>query len=108
MTGTIRSPTGSHASRTPRSTAEVGPCYEDLPRANLLLLDVEHSGGNAIVTVSAEIEGDHRPVQGAEVSNGRQSVITDANGRALLRAPSKGEDIVATAGYTFVPAHAPG
>jgi hypothetical protein len=87
---------------------DVGPCYSKLPRANPLMLEVEHSGHSDIVTVSAEIEGDHRPVQGAEVSNGHQSVTTDANGRAVLRAPSKGEDLVATAGYTFVPAHAPG
>jgi hypothetical protein len=76
---------------------KLGPCYSKLPAKTPLDVAAKRSGSRVQVVVSAEIEGDERPVAGAEVKSGGKTVRTDARGRATV-APGK---IAVTAGDTF-------
>jgi hypothetical protein len=94
--------------RAPNPPA-VGPCYSRLPHISPLKLRVRRTATSDLVTVTADIHGDVRPVQGASITAGRQHRTTNAAGQAALpRTRKHAAPITATAGFTFRAAHAAG
>lgn len=78
---------------------QVGPCYDKLPQKTPLIAKRKPDGAGTLVSVSANINGDVRPVQNASILAGGQQVKTDVAGRARLSGnPGK---ITVSAGDTF-------
>lgn len=84
---------------------ELAPCYDRQPVAAPLRLRLAPAGKTYVVTVTADVSGDERPVMGARVRVGNTTLRTDAEGKARLPANARGE-VRASAGDTFVPAEA--
>ncbi len=97
--------TAVYDGKTAPALPNVGPCYGTLPRPSRLRLSLKRSGRSVQATVTANVDGDVRPVQGATVSDGRESVPTDVGGRAVLRRiHGRRARVTATAGQTFLSA----
>jgi hypothetical protein len=94
----------SYDERTAPPIARAGPCYSRLPRNSPLIVGARVRGAQLVVTVSADVYGDQRPVSGAVVTVGQAQARTNRNGTAGFRRPAAGRTrIVATAGDTFTP-----
>ena len=83
----------------------LGPCYAQLPQPSRLAVAARRAGRRALVTVTADVAGDRRPVHRARVRVAGRTVKTGADGRAVLRLPARGRAVAvtATAGDTFLP-----
>ena len=83
----------------------LGPCYAQLPQPSRLAVAARRAGRRALVTVTADVAGDRRPVHRARVRIAGRTVKTGADGRAVLRLPARGRAVAvtATAGDTFLP-----
>jgi hypothetical protein len=87
---------------------KLGPCYDVQPKSTPLNLKLTRAGRKIRALVTADIHGDVRPVMNAKITYGAFTVATDARGRAILpRRRGYPDDIVATAGDTFVAARKP-
>ena len=86
----------------------LGPCYEKLPRPSPLRLDLSQKGNQVHAAVTADIDGDVRPVAGALVQLGQQSARTGVSGMARIDGVDVSGQVTATAvaGDTFAPATA--
>ncbi|WP_280760275.1 hypothetical protein [Prescottella agglutinans] len=110
LTGTV---TTSWLGETMSGLPPVAPCPDNLPKPNQLQIDKsDHPRGkNETVvkaTITADIGGDRRPVQGARVTIGDKSATTDAMGRVELTVNTAADTtLTAEAGDTFLPASAP-
>jgi hypothetical protein len=94
----------SYDERTAPPIATAGPCYSRLPRNSPLIVGARVRGAHLVVTVSADVYGDQRPVSGAVVTAGQAQARTNRNGTAGFRRPAAGRTrIVANAGDTFTP-----
>lgn len=88
--------------RTAAALPEVGACHDSLPTAPALILRSSSSASKLIVTVTADIHGDVRPVRGATVTVGDRQQTTDDSGNAVFaRSLSEPIMIRAAAGDTF-------
>ncbi|MEU1054317.1 hypothetical protein ABZ397_17420 [Streptomyces sp. NPDC005876] len=106
-TGTVSSSWyGKQASGLPT----VAPCPDTMPRPTSLALTASAAAtpeGTAVTaTVTADIHGDERPVQGATVRVGSQEALTGPDGKATVTLPAgqQSAEVTATAGDTFLPA----
>jgi len=97
-TGTL---TATYDGRAAPPLPALGPCYSRLPAPSPLHVAVHRAGSRVSVSVTADIAGDRRPVEGAVVRLGRDVVRTDRRGRAVLALPGHRVTLVVTAGSTF-------
>jgi hypothetical protein len=85
----------------------LGPCYDALPKASPLRLELKRTSNGVRATVTADVYGDIRPVMNATVRYGENSVRTNDVGQAMLSiAPNEQPEIAVTAGDTFIPTRA--
>ncbi|MBN8867974.1 MAG: PD40 domain-containing protein [Solirubrobacterales bacterium] len=85
----------------------LGACYDKLPQKSRLATrakSVRRGKRNVVsVTVTANVYGDRRPVQSAQVRVGGKTASTGRTGRARIVVRGKGRRVVrVTAGDTFV------
>lgn len=81
----------------------LAPCYKQQPQPTPLKLQVVRRRDRWLATVTADVQGDNRPVSNAVVRIGSQSVKTDEHGVALLSRHPDARQIDAVAGNTFRP-----
>ncbi|MFC4312059.1 hypothetical protein ACFPN2_23465 [Steroidobacter flavus] len=85
----------------------LAPCYDALPKASPLRLELKRTNNGVRAKVSTDIYGDIRPVMNATVSYGEDSVRTNELGEAMLSiAPGEQPEVAVTAGDTFIPTRA--
>ena len=114
MSGTVSS---SWLGQSATGLPMVGPCPQTMPRASALELTprvrVARHAALVTVSVSSDVYGDTRPVQGATVVLAGRSATTDAAGVSTLRIPLRATRrgrhpvtvaVASTAGDTFLPA----
>jgi hypothetical protein len=105
-TGTV---TAVYDGRSAPDLPPLGPCPAKLPTRSPLSVDARPGRGWAVVTVTADIAGDRRPVSGAIVRIGGRRALTAADGRAVVRVPGRGhgrQPVRVDAGDTFLPGYA--
>jgi hypothetical protein len=99
MSGTFRA---VYDGRVAPALPPLGPCYSKLPRTTPLTVTTRRHGTSLAVTVTADIDGDRRPVQRALVRVGAVSAHTNGSGRAVLALTAGRRDrLRVTAGDTF-------
>lgn len=105
MTGNV---TATYDGKTAPSLPKLGACHADTPRTSPVHVRARARGARAVVTVTAAIAGDRRPVAGAVVRIGRARGTTDARGRATVRVAhgSTSRVVRVDAGDTFRPGRA--
>ncbi|GFE82423.1 hypothetical protein GCM10011487_44230 [Steroidobacter agaridevorans] len=85
----------------------LAPCYDALPKASPLRLELKRTNNGVRATVTADVYGDIRPVANATLRHGASSIKTNDLGQAMLSiAPNEQPEIVVTAGDTFTPTRA--
>jgi len=99
MSGTF---SATYDGRTAPPLPALGPCYSRLPRPTPLTVRALRRGAAVQLRVSADMDGDIRPVLRALVRSGATTASTDAAGRATLTLPAGRRTILVTAGSTFL------
>ena len=77
-TGTM---TAVYDGKTAPPLPELGACYDELPKPSPLQLDLKPTGNHVKVTVTANIDGDVRPVLNARSAPGRSRPVRTARAR---------------------------